>query len=51
MNQITVEANTIEIENRALQTVATKQLEDSISELNYSQLALIGGGSGAILLD
>jgi hypothetical protein len=51
MNHITVEANVVEIEVRALQYSAAKQIEDAISELNSSQLALVGGGSGAILVD
>jgi hypothetical protein len=51
MNHITVEANVVEVEVRALQSSAAKQIEDAISELNSSQLALVGGGSGAILVD
>jgi hypothetical protein len=47
MNQITVETNVAEIETID-QVVAEK--EDAITELNFAQLALIGGGEVIIVL-
>jgi hypothetical protein len=49
MNQITVETNVVEIETIE-QTLLDRQMEDAIAELNSSQLALIGGGTGSIII-
>jgi hypothetical protein len=48
MNQINVEANVVETEINELQLFAAEEL---IAELSSAQLALIGGGSGAICVD
>ena len=50
MNQITVEANIIETEVTELQALAI-QTADAIVELNASQLMLVGGGGGVVLID
>lgn len=50
MNQITIETNVAEIETAELQVLAAKQMEEAIAELNLSQLALVGGGTGTIIL-
>jgi cell division protein FtsB len=47
MNQITVETNAVEIE-AIEQVVANK--EDAITELNFAQLAMVGGGEVVIIL-
>ena len=44
MNQIAVELNAIEIETIEQQALSAKQMEEATTELNASQLALIGGG-------
>jgi hypothetical protein len=49
MNEISVETNVIEIEATDLQTLATKHAQE-IVELNSTQLALIGGGTGSIII-
>jgi putative cell wall-binding protein len=51
MNQIAVELNAIEIDTTELQALSTKQIEDAMTELNASQLALIGGGLAIGILD
>jgi len=49
MNQTTVDANVIEFEATDLQALATKHAQE-IVELNFAQLALIGGGEASIIL-
>jgi hypothetical protein len=49
MNQTTVQTNVVDIEATDLQALATKHAQE-ILELNSAQLALIGGGSGAIIV-
>jgi hypothetical protein len=50
MNQITIETNAIETETSELQAFVTKQMQEAVIELNSCQLALVGGGGGAIIL-
>ena len=47
MNQITVETNVAELET--IEQVMVDN-EDAITELNFAQLALIGGGEVIIVL-
>ncbi len=49
MNQIAIETNAVEAEIND-QALSTKQLEEAMIELNSSQLALVGGGGGIIIL-
>jgi hypothetical protein len=50
MNQISVEANVVETEINELQALTATQAQESITELNSAQLALVGGGTAAIFL-
>ncbi|HWY72023.1 MAG TPA: hypothetical protein VNW98_00155 [Burkholderiaceae bacterium] len=50
MNHINVETNVVEAQTSELQTLLAKQTEEAIAELNSSQLALVGGGCGAVIL-
>jgi hypothetical protein len=49
MNQTTLDINVVETEATDLQSLATKHAQE-IVELNCTQLALIGGGCGAIIV-
>jgi hypothetical protein len=50
MNQFSAVITVIEGETAERQALATTQAEDSITELNCLQLALVGGGSGSVIL-
>ncbi len=49
MNQIAIETTAAEQQATEVQTLADKQMEEAMAELNLSQLALVGGGSGAFI--
>ena len=50
MNQISVETNAFEAQTSDLQALDATQGEDAIAELNFSQLMLVGGGTGINVL-
>lgn len=50
MNQISIETNAAEYETAELQAMTAKQIEEAIAELNSTQLALVGGGSGIVIV-
>jgi hypothetical protein len=50
MNQITADINVVEAEFTDRQALATTQAEDSITDLNSLELALVGGGSISVIL-
>jgi hypothetical protein len=50
MNQITADINVVEAEFTDRQALATAQAEDSITDLNSLELALVGGGSISVIL-
>jgi hypothetical protein len=50
MNHINVEMNLVESQTSELQTLLAKQTEEAIAELNLSQLALVGGGCGIVII-
>jgi uncharacterized protein YukE len=50
MNQITIETSVVEAETAEL-AISARQIEEAITELNSTQLALVGGGCCAVILD
>jgi uncharacterized protein YukE len=50
MNQITIETSIVETETTELGSNA-RQIDEALTELNSTQLALVGGGSCCVILD
>jgi hypothetical protein len=48
MNQINADMSVVEIESGELPSLNSEQIEEAITELNATQLALIGGGTGFV---
>ncbi len=48
MNQINADTSVVEIDSGELPSLSIEQIEDAITELNSTQLALIGGGCGIV---